>query len=225
MMRLLLAEDDKRIASFVIKGLKQAGYVLDWASDGELALDRALEGNYDLAIVDVMLPKRDGLSLITEMRKSGIAIPVIILSAKRSVDDRVKGLEKGGDDYLVKPFSFVELLARVQAQLRRANQTAEPTSLTVANLCLDVLTREVFRGEEKIELPPREFALLEYLMRQAGKVISKTSILEKICDYHIELNTNLVDVMICRLRTKVDEGFEPKLIQTVRGMGYALRPT
>src|SRR5206468_2976168 len=177
----------------------------------------------DAAIVDVMLPKLDGLNLVQRLRKEGIRVPVIFLSAKASVDDRIKGLQAGGDDYLTKPFAFSELLARVQALIRRSTNAAEPTRLSVADLTLDLLTREVTRGGQKIELQAREFALLEYLMRHAGRVVTKTMILEHIWDYSFDPQTNVVDVLVCRLRNKVDKDFPKKLIHTMRGMGYVLK--
>jgi two-component system, OmpR family, response regulator len=222
-MRVLVVEDDQKIASFVMKGLEQAGFAVDHAADGEDGLHLALNEAYDAAIIDLMLPKLDGLSLIEELRRQQITTPVIILSARRSVADRVKGLQTGSDDYLVKPFSFSELLARVQALIRRGRSAAHPTRLTVADLVMDLLAREVTRGGDKIDLQPREFALLEYLMRQAGRVVSKTMILEHVWDYNFDPQTNVVDVLICRLRTKVDRDFEPKLIQTIRGVGYVLK--
>ena len=222
-MRLLLVEDDAKIAAFVIKGLEQAGFAVDHAVDGEAGLHLAVSETYDAAIVDIMLPKLDGLSLIEELRRQQRDTPVIILSAKRTVADRVKGLQTGGDDYLVKPFSFAELLARVQALIRRGSGTAHPTRLTVGDLVVDLLSREVSRNGKKIELQPREFALLEYLVRQAGRVVSKTMILEHIWDYSFDPQTNVVDVLVCRLRNKIDRDFGPKLIQTIRGVGYVLR--
>jgi two-component system OmpR family response regulator len=222
-MRVLLVEDDPKIASFVSKGLKEAGFAVDHAADGEDGLHLALNEPYDAAIVDIMLPKLDGLTLIAKVRDQKINTPVIILSAKRSVDDRIKGLQKGGDDYLTKPFSFSELLARVQGLIRRATRTLEPTSLQFGDLSLDLLTREVFRGGEKIDLQPREFSLLEYLMRNAGRVVSKTMILEHVWDYSFDPQTNVVDVLVCRLRNKIDRDFEKKVIQTLRGVGYVLK--
>jgi two-component system OmpR family response regulator len=222
-MRILVVEDDKKIASFVVKGLKQNGYAVDLSGDGEEALVLAETTPYDAAVVDIMLPKLDGLSLIQRLRRQGSKVPVIILSAKASVDDRVQGLQAGGDDYLTKPFAFSELLARVQALIRRATQTAEPTKLNVGDLTLDLLTREANRAGAKIELQPREFALLEYLMRHAGRTVTKTMILEHIFDYSFDPQTNVVDVVVCRLRDKVDRGFEKKMIHTVRGVGYVLR--
>ena len=222
-MRVLLVEDDKKIATFIIKGLKQAGFAVDHALDGEEGLHLALNEPYDACIIDIMLPKRGGLSLIEELRRQKINTPVLILSAKRSVDDRVKGLQTGSDDYLVKPFAFSELLARVQALIRRASPPALPTSLVVADLHLDLLTRDISRSDQKIDLQPREFALLEYLMRNAGRVVSKTMILEHVWDYNFDPQTNVVDVLVCRLRNKVDRDFETKIIHTIRGVGYVLK--
>ena len=222
-MRILLVEDDLKIASFVVKGLKEAGFAVDHAQDGEEGLYMALTEPYDATIIDIMLPKLDGLSLIEQLRRKKINTPVIILSAKRSIDDRVKGLQTGGDDYLTKPFSFSELLARVQALIRRSSRTSEPTSLTVGELSVDLLTREVTRTGTKIELQPHEFALLEYLMRNAGRVLSKTMILEHVWDYNFDPQTNVVDVLVCRLRNKVDRDFENKMIHTIRGVGYVLK--
>jgi len=221
-MRILVVEDDKKIASFLQKGLAQAGFAVDHAANGEQGVKRALEVAYDVAIIDIMLPKLDGLSLIARLREAKILTPVIVLSAKRSVDDRVKGLQSGGDDYLTKPFSFVELLARVQALIRRAHHESEPTSLRIGELSLDLLTREVARAGTPIELQPREYALLEYLMRNAGRVVSKTMILEHVWGYDFDPLTNVVDVLVSRLRNKIDRGFDAKLIQTRRGMGYVL---
>lgn len=222
-MRVLLVEDDLTIAHFISKGLKEAGYAVDHAQDGEEGLQFALSAPYDAAIVDIMLPGLDGLTLIETMRQRRVNTPVLILSAKRSVDDRVKGLQRGGDDYLTKPFSFSELLARVQALIRRASSGSEPTRLVVGDLTMDLLTREITRGGERIELQLREFSLLEYLMRNRGRVISKTMILEHVWNYGFDPQTNVVDVLISRLRSKVDKGFETKLIHTVRGVGYVLK--
>jgi len=221
-MRILVVEDDQKIASFIVNGLKQSGFAVDHCADGEEALIRAQTISYDAAIVDLMLPKLDGLSLIQQLRASGVHIPVLILSAKASVDDRVKGLQAGGDDYLTKPFAFSELLARVQALIRRATQTPEPTRLTVGDLTMDLLTREVQRGGERIELQPREFALLEYLMRHANRPVTKTMILEHIFDYSFDPQTNVVDVLVHRLRAKLDK--DRAMIHTIRGVGYVLRP-
>ena len=220
-MRILVVEDDDKIASFVVKGLKQAGFAVDRCADGEEALILAETTAYDAAVVDLMLPKLDGLSLIQRLRSKKFRTPVIILSAKASVDDRVKGLQAGSDDYLTKPFAFSELLARIQALIRRATQTVEPTRLTVGDLTLDLLTREVARGTAKIELQPREFALLEYLMRHADRSVTKTMILEHIFDYSFDPQTNVVDVLVHRLRGKVDP--DKTRLHTIRGVGYVLR--
>lgn len=222
-MRVLVVEDDRKIAAFISKGLKEAGFAVDSVGDGEDALHEGLGNHYDAAVVDLMLPKLDGLSVIERWRSQKVKTPVLILSAKRSVDDRVKGLQAGGDDYVTKPFAFSELLARVQALIRRATQTSEPTTLSVANLALDLLKREVRRGDQLIDLQAREFALLEYLMRNAGRVVSKTMILEHVWDYAFDPSTNVVDVLVCRLRNKVDRDFEPKLLHTLRGAGYVLK--
>jgi len=222
-MRALLIEDDKTIADFVVRGLREAGFAVDHEADGEAGLEAALQQPYDVAIVDLMLPRRDGLSVIDALRKRGKTTPVLILSAKRSVDDRVKGLQAGGDDYLTKPFAFSELQARVQALVRRATRSPEPTTLTVEDLVLDLLSRRVSRGGSVLDLRPREFALLEYLMRNAGKVVSKTMILSHVWDYQFDPQTNIVDVLVSRLREKIDRPFERKLLNTVRGVGYVLR--
>jgi two-component system OmpR family response regulator len=222
-MRLLLIEDDLKIASFVTKGLKSAGFAVDHAADGVRGLDLGLSEPYDVIIVDLMLPKLDGLSVIDNLRKQKIDTPVIILSAKDSVDDRVKGLQSGSDDYLPKPFAFAELLARVQALMRRGSSQTEPTRLTLGGLTLDLISREVTRDGRRIDLQPLEYSLLAYLMRNAGKVVSKTMIMERVWDYNFDPQTNVVEARICRLRDKVDKGFESKLIHTVRGVGYVLR--
>jgi two-component system OmpR family response regulator len=221
-MRVLVVEDDKKIASFVVNGLRQSGYAVDHAADGEEGLIRAQTIAYDAAVVDVMLPRLDGLSLIQQLRGRGARAPVLILSAKASVDDRVRGLQAGGDDYLTKPFAFSELLARIQALIRRATQTPEPTRLAVGDLALDLLTREVRRGGELIELQPHEFALLEYLMRHANRPVTKTMILEHVFDYSFDPQTNVVDVLVHRLRSKVDR--DKAMLHTIRGVGYVLRP-
>ena len=222
-MRLLIVEDDLEIAAFIMKGLTQEGFILDHAANGEDGLHLAQNESYDAAIIDVMLPKLDGLSIIETLRRRHVNLPVLILSAKRSVDDRVRGIQKGGDDYLVKPFAFSELLVRVQALIRRSSQTIESSSLMVGDLSLDLLTREVYRSGKKIEVQPREFALLEYLMRNADRVLSKTMILEHIWGFHFDPQTNVVDVLICRLRNKVDKNSPQKMIQTIRGVGYVLK--
>jgi two-component system OmpR family response regulator len=222
-MRILIVEDDKKIASFVIKGLKEAGFAVDHAIDGGEGLHLALTAPYDADIIDIMLPELDGLQLIEELRRQKINTPVLILSAKRSVDDRVRGLQRGGDDYLTKPFAFSELLARVQALIRRAQGSAEPTSITIGDLSLDLLSRKVLRSGKQLDLQPREFALLEYLMRNAGQVVSKTMIMEHVWDYHFDPETNVVEARICRLREKIDKDATKKMIHTIRGVGYVLR--
>ena len=222
-VRALIVEDDPTIAEFVRRGLREAGFAVDHAPDGEAGLAAAASEPYDVAIVDVMLPRRDGLSLIETLRQRGILTPVLILSARREIDDRVRGLQAGGDDYLTKPFAFAELLARVQALVRRATRTPEPTTLTVDGLVLDLLSRRVTRDGQPLDLRPREFALLEYLMRNGGRVISKTMILSHVWAYSFDPQTNIVDVLVSRLRDKVDRPFEKKLLHTVRGVGYVLR--
>jgi DNA-binding response OmpR family regulator len=222
-VRILVVEDDKKIASFIVKGLRQAGFTVDHADNGQTGVELALASSYDAAVIDVMLPQLDGLSLIERLRQHKVRTPVIILSAKRSVDDRIKGLQRGGDDYLTKPFSFAELLARLHALIRRANHESDPTRFVVGDLSLDLLTREVLRGGVKIDLQPREFALLELLMRHNGRVISKTMIIEQVWGYSYDPMTNIVDVLVSRLRNKIDRDFDTKLIQTYRGVGYALK--
>jgi two-component system OmpR family response regulator len=222
-MRALLVEDDQTIAAFITRGLHEAGFTIDPEADGEQGLRAALAQPFDVAIVDLMLPGRDGLSLIEELRRHRVLTPVLILSARRTVDDRVKGLQAGGDDYLTKPFAFAELLARVQALVRRATRTPDPTTLEVADLQLDLLTRRVTRGGRVIELRPREFTLLEYLMRHAGKIISRTMILSQVWNYNFDPQTNVVDVLVSRLRDKIDRPFDTKLLHTIRGVGYVLR--
>jgi two-component system OmpR family response regulator len=222
-MRLLVIEDDIKIASFIVKGFKAAGFAIDHVADGESGLNLALTEPYDAAIVDLMLPKLDGLTVIEKIRAHKITTPVIILSAKGSIDDRVRGLQSGSDDYLVKPFAFSELLARVQALIRRASGVLEPTRLSVADLSMDLISRQVVRGDKSIELQPLEFSLLEYLIRNVDKVVSKTMIMEHVWDYNFDPQTNVVEARICRLRDKVDKGFDQKLIHTVRGIGYAVK--
>lgn len=222
-MRLLLVEDDTKIASFIIAGFKAAGFAVDHAADGQTGLALAATEPYDALILDLMLPRMDGLTLIQRLRRERIGTPVIILSAKGAIDDRVRGLQSGGDDYLTKPFAFSELLARVQALIRRAGGLSEPTRLAAADLSLDLVSREVLRAGRRIDLQPLEFSLLEYLLRNLGRVVSKTMIMEHVWDYNFDPQTNVVEARICRLRDKVDKGFEPKLIQTVRGVGYVLK--
>ncbi len=223
-MRILVVEDDSKIGDFLKKGLQEAGYAVDLARDGEKGLDLFSTQPYDAAVVDLMLPKLDGLSMIETIRRQGNTTPILILSAKRSVDDRICGLQHGGDDYLVKPFSFGELLARIQALIRRdSGNNIEPSILSVGSLQMDLLQRSVERDEQPIPLSAREFSLLEHLLRNKGRIVSKTSILEKIYDYSFDPQTNVVDVLVCRLRNKIDKGHEHKLIHTVRGMGYVLK--
>jgi two-component system OmpR family response regulator len=222
-MRLLLIEDDEKIASFVNRGFKEAGFVIEHASDGDSGLSMALMSTYDVAIIDIMLPGLDGLSIIDELRRQRNKLPVIILSAKRSLDERVEGLQAGGDDYLTKPFAFTELLARVQALIRRASNIPEPAGLTVGELSIDLLKRTVTRGGKRINLQPREFSLIEYLARNSGRVVSKTMIMEHVWNYNFDPHTNVVESRICRLRDKIDKGFKTSLIHTVRGTGYVLK--
>jgi DNA-binding response OmpR family regulator len=218
-----MVEDDATIADFVGKGLAEAGHVVDVASDGERGVELALKGGYDAAIVDVMLPRLDGLALIDRIRARGVSTPVLILSARRTVDDRVKGLQAGGDDYLTKPFAFAELLARLQALIRRSTGQTEPTRLSLADLSLDLLSRRAERASQAIDLRPREYALLEYLLRNQGRVLTKTMILSHVWGYNFDPGTNVVDVLVSRLREKIDRDFETKLLHTVRGVGYVLK--
>ena len=224
-MRLLLVEDDVKIASFIIKGLKAEGFAVDHAADGENGLHLALTEPYDLAVIDIMLPQMDGFEIIAAIRREKIHLPVIILSARGATEDKVKGLQLGSDDYLTKPFAFSELLARLQALLRRSSGTAEPTKLEMGDLFMNLITREVVRRGRRIDLQPLEFSLLEYLLRNAGKVVSKTMIMEHVWDYHFDPQTNVVESRIYHLREKIDKGFETKLIHTVRGVGYVLKTT
>lgn len=222
-MRLLVAEDDSVIADFVAQGLREASYAVDVASTGPEGLRMALEGTYDAAVIDVMLPGLDGLSLIEQLRAKRVQTPVLILSARHSVDDRVKGFHAGGDDYLTKPFAFAELLARLQALLRRSGGAVEPTRLVAGDITLDLLSREVERAGKPLDLRPREFALLDYFMRHPGRVLSKTMILSHVWGYSFNPGTNVVDVLVSRLRDKVDREFDTKRIHTVRGAGYVLK--
>jgi len=222
-MRALVVEDDPKIASFIVNGLRQNGFSVESRPDGEEGALLAGSLRFDVMVVDIMLPKLDGLSLVKQLRGEGVKTPVIFLSARGSVEDRVRGLQMGGDDYLTKPFSFSELLARIQALIRRSQQAPEPTSWVVGDLRMDLLSREVTRGGVRIELPAREFSLLELMMRNAGKVVTKTMILEHVWDYSFDPQTNVVDVLVHRLRSKVDKDFPRKLIQTYRGVGYALK--
>ena len=222
-MKLLLIEDDQVIADFIQKGMKEAGFAIDHMSDGQMGLSSALNYTYDLAIIDLMLPKLDGISVIDRIRQKKLKLPIIILSAKRTVDDKIDGLQHGSDDYLTKPFSFSELLARVEALLRRSNNAVEPTNLSISDLTLDLLARTVVRANIKIDLQPKEFALLEYLIRHTGHVVSKTMIMERVWNYDFDPGTNVVEARISKLREKVDKGFDTSLIHTVRGLGYILK--
>jgi two-component system OmpR family response regulator len=222
-VRILIIEDDRKIASFLEKGFRENGYAVDRAADGEEGLALARQDFYDAIIADLMLPKLDGLDMISRLRAEKVNTPVLILSARRTVDDRIKGLQAGGDDYMVKPFSFSELLVRVQTLLRRTSLTPEPMLLRVEGLTLDIARRNAEREGQTIELQPKEFALLEYLMRNAGRVVTKTSILEHVYDYSFDPQTNVVDVLVCRLRNHIDNDFDEKLIHTVRGAGYVLK--
>jgi two-component system OmpR family response regulator len=222
-MRILLIEDDEKVGSLIARGLREEGFVVDRARDGEEGLRMGLKEPYDTAIVDIMLPKLDGLSLIEELRRQKVNTPILILSAKRSVDDRVRGLQTGSDDYLTKPFAFSELLARVQALIRRTSAVSEPNSLAVGDLSIDLITRVVKRGDKEIPLQPKEYALLEYLARNAGKVVSRTMIMEHVWDYNFDPMTNVVEARISKLRDKIDKDFDTKLLHTVWGAGYVLK--
>ncbi|MBI2435765.1 MAG: response regulator transcription factor [Candidatus Hydrogenedentes bacterium] len=221
-MHVLVVEDDKKIASFIAKGLRQEGYAVEIANNGVDGFHLASTEKFDAAIIDLMLPQLGGLDLIRGVRDEGSTLPILVLSAKTSVEDRVKGLEFGADDYLTKPFSFAELLARVQALVRRANAIAEPVTLSVEDLTVDLLRRRVTRGPARIELQPREFALLAYLVRNKGRVVSKTMIMEHVWGYDFDPQTNVVESRISRLRDKIDAGFDRPLIRTVRGAGYVI---
>lgn len=221
-MRLLLIEDDKKIASFIIKGMKAAGFAVDHAQDGQTGFEMAASEPYDAAVIDVMLPAMSGLTIVEKLRREKVATPIIILSAKGAIEDRVRGLQAGSDDYLTKPFAFSELLARVQALLRRATGATEPTRLKAGDLSMDLITRRVERAGRVIELQPLEFSLLEYLLRNKGRVVSKTMIMEHVWDYHFDPQSNVVEARISRLRDKIDKAFDAKMIRTVRGVGYVL---
>jgi two-component system OmpR family response regulator len=223
-MRVLVVEDDEKIASFILNGLKQNGFAVDKAADGEEALALCGSVNYDALVLDIMLPKLDGLAVIRRMRHDKSLVPVLLLSAMASVDNRVAGLQAGADDYLTKPFAFSELLARIQALIRRATHVALPTTLIVGDLSMNLLTREVTRAGQAIELQSREFALLELLMRHSGRPITKTMILEHIWDYSFDPQTNVVDVLAHRLRSKLERNFAKKIMHTIRGVGYVLKP-
>jgi len=223
-VRILLIEDDVEAASYLVKGLGESGYVVDHAEDGPTGLSRATTGSYDVMIVDRMLPGMDGLSLVEVLRKNGDTTPVLILSAKDRVSDRVDGLKAGGDDYLTKPFAFAELLARLEALLRRGQTSTAETVLRVADLEMDLVSHKVARAGEPVDLQPREFRVLEYLMRHPGQVVTRTMLLENVWDYNFDPQTNVIDVHISRLRQKIDKGHERPLLHTVRGAGYRLSP-
>ena len=218
-----MIEDDIQLASFLQKGLKESGFAVDHTDNGEDGLQLALSEPYDVAVIDIMLPKLDGISVIKQMRQNNVGTPVIILSARGSVDDRIKGLQTGSDDYLTKPFAFTELVARLQALIRRKHNNNDPTFLSVGELSIDLLRHEVSRAGKHIDLQPREFALLEYMMRNADIVISKTMIMQHIWNYNFDPQTNVVDVLVCRVRNKIDKDFEAKMIHTIRGVGYILK--
>ena len=222
-MRLLIIEDDRDAADYLVKAFREVGHVAEHAADGEEGLALALDGGHDVLVVDRMLPKRDGLSVIGELRAKGIDTPVLILSALGQVDDRVKGLRAGGDDYLPKPYSFAELAARVEVLGRRRTGRGEDTVYRVGDLTLDRLSHRVTRDDAEIVLQPREFRLLEYLMKNAGQVVTRTMLLENVWDYHFDPQTNVIDVHMSRLRAKIDKGFARPLLHTVRGAGYVVR--
>ncbi len=222
-MRVLVIEDDRESGSWLVKGLQESGHVADLATDGEQGLTLAREGVHDVLIVDRMLPKLDGLTIIKTIRAEGNTTPVLILSALSDVDERVRGLRAGGDDYLAKPYAFAELLARVEGMLRRGSDASHDTKLKAADLEMDLLSRTVSRSGKPIILQPREFKLLEYLVRNAGHIVTRTMLLENVWDYHFDPQTNVIDVHVSRLRSKIDKGFEEPLLQTVRGAGYMIR--
>lgn len=222
-MRILVVEDDQPVADYIVKGLREAGHAVDHAGDGRDGLFLAAGENYDVMVIDRMLPNVDGLSIIKTIRASENSTPVVILSALADVEERVKGLRAGGDDYLVKPFAFSELLARLEAQVRRASAQPEQTTIRVGDLVIDLLSRECRRGDKRIDLKQREFQLLEFIMRHAGQVVTRTMILESVWDYHFNPQTNVIDVHISRLRQKIDKGFDQPLLHTVRGAGYVVR--
>ena len=222
-MRILVVEDDREAAAYLTRGLKESGHIVDHAPDGQDGLHLAIGGSYDVAIVDRMMPRMDGLTMVRRMREEGNKTPVLFLSALGEVDDRVKGLRAGGDDYLAKPYAFAELLARVDALARRQGSEAVVTRLSVGDLELDLLSRTATRAGQKIDLQPREFLLLEYRMRHAGQVVTRTMLLENVWEYHFDPQTNVIDVHISRLRSKIDKGYVEPLLHTVRGAGYSLR--
>ncbi len=222
-MQILVIEDDREAARFMVRGLRDSGHVVDHAADGLDGLAMAKAGHYDALVVDRMLPGMDGLGIVSTLRGDGIDTPILFLSALGEVDDRVRGLQAGGDDYLAKPYAFAELLARLEALVRRREPPQVQTRLVVGDLELDLLTRSVRRAGHRIDLQPREFRLLEYLMRHAGQAVTRTMLLENVWEYHFDPQTNVIDVHISRLRAKIDKGFEPQLLHTVRGAGYMLR--
>ena len=221
-MNIIIIEDDKKTAAFIMKGLEQAGFNTVHAADGKDGLFKMKTGEFDVAVIDIMLPEMDGFTVIQKLREAKIKPPVLVLSAKNSVEDKVRGLQAGGDDYLAKPFAFAELLARIQALLRRASNVVEPTTLTVGDLTIDLLSHKVHRGGLRIDIQPQEYVLLEYLMRNAGRIVSKTMIIEHVWEYNFDPQTNIVETRMCRLREKIDKPFEKKLIHTVRGFGYVM---
>jgi two-component system OmpR family response regulator len=221
-MRVLVIEDDKETVRYLVKALGESGHAADAAQDGEQGLALAREGHYDVLVVDRMLPERDGLSVVRTLRAEGVNTPVLFLSALGEVDDRVKGLKAGGDDYLTKPFALSELLARIEALVRRAQPEESDPRFVVEDLVLDRLSRKVMRAGQAIVLQPREFRLLEYLMKNAGQIVTRTMLLEKVWDYHFDPQTNVIDVHISRLRAKIDKGFDKPLLHTVRGAGYMI---
>ena len=221
-MRILVIEDDAKTASFIVKGLEEAGYSVVHVADGRDGLFEGLNESFDAAVIDIMLPRLDGLQIIETLRLEKVNTPILILSAKKTLDDRIKGLQIGGDDYLVKPFAFTELLVRLQALIRRSTNITEATTLSVADLEMDLISRKVQRAGKKIELQPREFSLLEYLMRNTGRVVSKTMLIEHVWEYNFDPQTNVVESRMVRLRGKIDRSFDKKLIHTIRGVGYVL---
>jgi two-component system OmpR family response regulator len=222
-MRILVIEDDLEAAAYVVKGLRESGHIVDHAADGDEGLNLALSGSFDVLVVDRMLPKRDGLSVVATLRMESVRTPALFLSALGEVDDRIMGLKAGGDDYLTKPYAFAELLARIEVLVRRSNPDQVRTKLQVGDLEVDLLARKVSRAGQDIDLQPREFRLLEYLMKHAGQVVTRTMLLENVWEYHFDPQTNVIDVHISRLRAKIDKNFKQPLLHTIRGAGYSLR--
>jgi two-component system OmpR family response regulator len=222
-MRILVIEDDLEAAAYVVKGLRESGHIVDHAADGDEGLNLALSGSFDVLVVDRMLPKRDGLSVVSTLRMESVRTPALFLSALGEVDDRIMGLKAGGDDYLTKPYAFAELLARIEVLVRRSNPDQVRTKLQVGDLEVDLLARKVSRAGQEIDLQPREFRLLEYLMKHAGQVVTRTMLLENVWEYHFDPQTNVIDVHISRLRAKIDKNFKQPLLHTIRGAGYSLR--